>query len=429
VKQARSKDNREIFADTSLASYHYETQSILLNEMTFAEFEQDKQSNDISEFTRLVTHETQHWLDHISSTWGQSHLIRWFSALNVAGLPKYENRFWNVPIAKKDFAYFGYDSYYNTTEGYPIANGQGWQMEQTVGFAFNHQGKISRETPILFCSFFDESRLWKARCPISIRALTEVTATTVELISRFIMLRPLAPEVSLVERQLIRAELDEFIHDPGLIEYTTLFHITAYFLDKTCLDHAASFAFPLAILALNLLSTDFETLAGKPVLAQPAEVHGKFCTNHNRGYAFYYFILTLANRRTEWKTSREACDVLLVELGYKSWRDFVSTIVGHRSAKRSELIPGRFHRHCETLLNLGDEVLVSLNGCDDESFFQCERNLESQLRSAPVVFADDKLLNRFSALPEVGWHDFKPWCEQIQNKSKWMDEFLRGCIA
>ena len=105
-----------------------------------------------------------------------------------------------------------------------------------------------------------------------------------------------------------------------------LFHITARFLDKPDLIEAAFFAFPLTILALNLHRGDFEALAKKSSLCEPAAEHVPFCNMQNRGYAFYYFINMLVAHNGEWGTPAEALAVLLSELGYNSWSCFAAML-------------------------------------------------------------------------------------------------------
>jgi hypothetical protein len=422
------KHRGEMFAATTLATYRFEIQAISLESISSEQFEQGKQTG-LFDFTWLVAHEAQHWLDHISSTWGQTHLTKWFSALNVAGRSGCEDQFWRIPVAKRESAYIGYDTFYKLIRGSPRAGGQSWRMRQSVGRTFDLSGKISYENPIFFCYFTDESEKWMARFPVSIRALTEVTASTVDLIARQATLSQLSETEAVVEFRIILEELNDVLHDPQLLEYSVLFHITAFFLDKPGLIEAAPFAFALAIVALNLRCGDFGVLATKPSLCEPETEHMPLCNSKNRGYAFYYFINMLVARNGEWRTPDEALAVILAELGYDSWHSFAATVVEYRKKERSDLVQGKFSSHCEALLDLGDEVLLNLRECTAVSFLEWQGKLASQVRSAPIVFADQKVLNSFSGILGVGWHDFDRWCEEIWRREAWMDSFLNACIS
>lgn len=243
--------------NATLAYYSPTSFYVTLNTISEAEYKTllnkpvfSKKSEQLS----ILVHELRHHLDHISTMWGQRHIMKLFKAVN-ARIGHNEFEFHHILPLKIEERQFHYETYYSVeTNVIPWNNtSDNWILRLSTGIKFDINGVPDEGKPILFINFLTPTGLHLIRVPLSIAALLETSAIRDELNIRNKYIQTLKENEALVERELLSNRiLFEIVYNPKMAVYNSIVHLTANTLNIKELIIALDISAAISNLCLNL---------------------------------------------------------------------------------------------------------------------------------------------------------------------------------
>ncbi|MET0637829.1 MAG: hypothetical protein ABWZ25_17495 [Chitinophagaceae bacterium] len=240
-----------------------------------------------AEIRGIIHHETRHYVDHLSTLWGQTNLLSLYKAMN-ARLSLNETRFSEIINYKKQERELHFADYYHELyNGYVWRKGTAnWDYRFSSGFRYRDDGSSDDTRPIMFVRFFTSDGLSLSRVPVSIASLFETNAVFQEV---DVMGKYIASQVS-------NKELDKFnswlmgslIYNNDRTIYNVAGHICANLLDIKDPREAFPICSSLATLTLNLPHKLVEML---PLRDDELKVWNSrprdMLRNHEHGFVFF----------------------------------------------------------------------------------------------------------------------------------------------
>lgn len=259
--------------NSTLAYYSPTSFYITLNKISEAEFKSFSTAklevNNVKDFSIFI-HELRHYIDHISTLWGQKHILKLFDAVN-ARIGQDEYKFQQILPLKIAEMQFHYDLYYtvqNIFVKWKSIN-DNWKLMLTTGIKFDTNGLPDKGRPILFVNFSTQDNQHLVRVPLSIAALLETNAVKDELGIRTSFISTLKEDEGFIEAKLFENEiLSNIIYNQKLAVYNSIVHLTANSLQLTNVAIAFEISSAIATLALNLPNKLIENL---PIDKTPGE--------------------------------------------------------------------------------------------------------------------------------------------------------------
>ncbi len=162
-------------------------------------------SDDV--FTKLrvlptVFHEVRHWVDHVSTLWGQRNLVSGFNAVHAFSAQK-ETEFWRVIEHRRVTHRDRFEAYFTTiNDRNPPEDGRlKWEWELSCGIGFDSDGKPNEKRPIVFTRFRWQDKRLACRVPFSVASLLESNAMHWDLGLEVSLLPQIPDGVRQVEEQ------------------------------------------------------------------------------------------------------------------------------------------------------------------------------------------------------------------------------------
>ena len=140
---------------TTAAAYSFTTQTIELSDVTKDDFAAALLGNLALQrkINVLLIHELRHWLDHISSLWGQQILRAGYNSLH-ARIANRADELWRVMMYRQRLRDSRFEEYYTTIENPSDPTGRGrWKYQFSAGARFDRSGRVDEQHPILFTRF------------------------------------------------------------------------------------------------------------------------------------------------------------------------------------------------------------------------------------------------------------------------------------
>lgn len=360
---------QKIFPDTKVAAY-YDPLSQIIN---LSKYDKDDFVNlDLSNPTAddidkisLFEHEFTHWLDHVSTLWGQRNLVLIYNALNARANEDI-NEFWRVKHLTTSFS--GDDFYDYFTVEYKrnidiIRNP--WRYQISSGIRFSENGKPEYNKPILFLRFncFDDIPL--LRVPISVASILETNAINAEFSLKFSLAHTIE---DVVEKNLklteIKNELMTILYHKEFALYTVAAHLTANLNNQTDASYAYKIASSIGTTILNLPDDAY----GKMELTNVGNKEWdrrikEFQNIKDKGFGFYNLLKNNIDKKGQNQYSIEG---LLESSGLIAKDELENLIIAEMEKNKESLIDGPFKNTAIKIIEKGIAIFQT-RGIDGNS--------------------------------------------------------------
>lgn len=365
-------ENYNIFPNAkTLGLYDPFSQLITLKTVTQDEFKKFKIEAGVTPETiknySLYAHEITHWLDHVSTLWGQKNLVLLYNALNAKATNNFDE-FWRIKLyfdlckSERHFDYYT-EIYKNEL----IRENDLWGHSISVGSSFDKEGKIDHDKRIFFAEFFQRDRTKLARIPVTIASILEGRAIHNEFKVRFDIVNGIedAFQRKFAENDL-NDELFGIAFNPKLILYNAIFHLTASKLSILDSRKLLELIHDLSNVALNMPEVEYKKLKSiKRDEPKLSDVYEKLI--QQRDYGFLYYTLAENVIKPNQKTSIED---ILRSSNLSEQATFNTKVKEEMNKNLKKLIPGPF-------FEMGKETI--LKGMQIFDIKGIGNNLESTL--------------------------------------------------
>lgn len=278
-------------------SYEFLTQTIKIANYDVKHFQEWKANKatiytDISfrEFYKTLIHEVNHFLDHTTTLWGLSLILKQANCFDVFTNGSIEKNGKTIRNFMDEMNLINYPDFYKVE--YPSDPSlRPWRYNYSMGRLYSKDGNIS-ETPILFTNFFNRDNSKIARCPFSISSILECTSVAPELIVESYFVNSLKddPVASAIElKNMDKFYNENFLYNRDATLYTTAAHHLANSLKTKDINSTLGCSFYLSKLALNFPSSLFEKIKIPSELESFKQYPQIMLDNKNRAFLFYLF--------------------------------------------------------------------------------------------------------------------------------------------
>lgn len=279
--------------NATLAYYSPTSFFVTLNTVTEREYQtlfNSPLDNNKSEQLSILIHELRHHLDHVSTLWGQRHILKLYKAVN-ARIEHNEFEFHKILPLKIEERQFHYETYYSVETNVVPWKGAGdnWKWQLSSGVKFDMDGIPDDNRPILFINFATQNDLHLVRVPLSIAALLETSAIKDELNALHRYIQTLKDDEAVVERELLKKKVfAEIIYNQKLAVYNSIVHLTANLLNLNDLILSLNISAAISTICLNLPSDLISRIPiNKVAVERWKERTKKMMENHEYGFIFF----------------------------------------------------------------------------------------------------------------------------------------------
>ena len=308
----------------------------------------------------IIVHEFTHWLDLISTVWGQEYLLTLYAAYVAVLEPgdEPEAQWWRTVSLYDQDRRIMFPTYYrvHAKERWGHSLQKPWTIDFSCGQEFASDGRIDPANPIFFVSFgHNPTRERISRQPISVGTLLETNATYAEQFEESFLVSCISVEEERRIEQTIRSnQFAQQLYSAELTEYSSPVHLLAVKADIKEATEAYEAASSLSMICLNLINNDFANLK-VPEAFKPfgQDRIGAFRGARNRGFA-YACIAFNAPRIREHKSIEEWLEVALKSSGLPSKESILSAAAVRLEKIRQELTPNsRYFRSFNYIMDVG----------------------------------------------------------------------------
>ena len=284
-----NKEIWKIFPNAeTIAYYHPLGNFICLNEMDEKQFvEVSRNPDKYPGHYGTIMHEMQHWIDHISTLWGQKKLLKTFQAFQ-SSVTRDETKMYKMKVLFDNFKEDRLAAYYS--ENYSNIQGgkdKRWKYSFSTGIRYDNEGNLDDTKSIIFVkfnSFFDEPI---SRVPISVASLLETTAMNTEISSLLISILKLDDSEKIIELKLLSDKIILGLYNPELTLYSVAVHTVSNILGISDPIDGYRIASMIATLSLNLPSAVFGDLKiPKNFIEKWGRRTDNLLRQKDRGFAF-----------------------------------------------------------------------------------------------------------------------------------------------
>lgn len=242
-----------------------------------------------------IAHEMTHWVDLISTVWGQEYLISLFDAMESISdnyeLGEAENQWWKLINLYDDDRRIMFPKYYkivkNPSQIYNITNP--WTISSSVGFEFSADGRQNKDRPIFFVRFGGSVTLDSliARVPLTVGSLLECNAVYYEMKDEIRFLAGIDDEGErVVETNIkVRERLDT-LYDENLVDYTVAVHLLSVKANTKEIYITYRLASRLSNICLNMTKAHFSNIQISEDIDYGKKIIEAFRSSSNRGFAY-----------------------------------------------------------------------------------------------------------------------------------------------
>jgi hypothetical protein len=237
-----------------VASYSPTALCINLSQMTRRHLSGiNPQAYDNVSHRKLLHHELRHYVDHISTLWGQNKIMDLILAVN-AKLGKDESLFHKIITYKTGEQQLYFNKYY--TETYNNVNwspASTWKFDLSTGKRFDSKGNLNDNNPIIFIKFLTTNDLPINRVPLSVAALLEANAMSEEILVEQQFIETLGRDKRVKQQALFDKDmLQGLIYNTDLAIYNAGIHLISVMLKQNTLPSAFEVASKICTIILNL---------------------------------------------------------------------------------------------------------------------------------------------------------------------------------
>ncbi|WP_333888030.1 hypothetical protein [Clostridium sp.] len=244
----------------------------------------------MNEITKIMAHETQHWVDHVSTLWGQDNLIKIYNAIESL----YGNNakdFWMLRSLWKETQNSKLVKYYTIiNEKYKNINAYPWQWQLSAGLKFNSEGDLCSDRPIIFTRFSTLNGKLICRVPFTIEALLETSAMSTEFEVDSTYFDGLTEDFIAIESQLLKKESLEWLYNVEMTPYSVAAHFLSNSIKNEDIISTFMLSKKIATLCLNIPGECFDELKIPCSFGLWKDKNKSFIKQRDKGYLYTVLI-------------------------------------------------------------------------------------------------------------------------------------------
>jgi hypothetical protein len=248
------------------------------------------------EIISTVYHEYRHWIDHVSTLWGQNNIIKVINAIAASAQQKVKD-FYHIPLMFKELYRERVEKYFTVV--YPhTPESRPWRYTITLGFKFNHLGEIDNEDPVMFVRFANYENEPLARVPLSVISLLELNAIREEVCYKAANILLISDRV---ERETKLRALNEqylkgVIYNKNLVQYNVAAHIFSNLMN--CVDGFGTItnASFVSMVSLNMPVLMAKKIRCPEIMESNKATHRHLLNKIDRGYIYFCLVSNYAQK-------------------------------------------------------------------------------------------------------------------------------------
>lgn len=388
MKPKKSSLHR-LFPDTKVAAYYDPfSQIINLSKYDKADYENLDLSNpdsDSIDKVALFEHELTHWLDHVSTLWGQRNLVLIYNALNARANEDIDE-FWRV---KHLFTSFSSDNFFHYfTEEYNLHKGvikKPWRYRISSGIRFSETGKPEYNKPILFLRFncFDDIPL--IRVPISVASILESNAINAEFLLKIAFANDIEDVVDkYVKLTEIKSEWSSILYDKDFALYTVIAHLTGNLNNQKDVILTYNIAAAIGTTILNLPEEIYNKMELTKVGQEEWDRKIKEFQNiKDIGFGFYNLLKNLIDKKGQ---NQYSIEDLLKCSKLPNKNEMEKLVIQEMEKNKELLIEGPFKKIAQETIIRGIEIF-KIRGIDGNNM-EFRSNLFKMKVLPNLIFGD-----------------------------------------
>lgn len=370
----------------------------------------------------LLFHELRHWVDHISTLWGQHRLVAAFNAMNARrrNIPQ---EFWRIQDFMRLVDRDTFGEYYQTIEQVQMPHGlqRAWQYQFTSGMRFDESGRLDEGRPIFFTRYAWSDGTSACRVPFSLSALLETAAMQTEYAVESFLVDGFGEVEQRIERDQIKERRLKELYTPELAIYSTAVHAVANRMDLNDAGDAYLLAATLASFCLNLPSAQFDVLiVPNEFRAFWGDRNERALANRDRGYAYLLLLFhadkALVHDPHAWLESAAA------KAGLRG--NIKAIAIEERDTLAGQAIDGPFRERLVNLLGLGNAMFESFGM--SYTIDSVAKDL-SKVVCPPILCSDLKWLSLGPATPIYNDEEVENWWTECSDLEHQFEEFVAAC--
>ena len=245
----------------------------------------------IAEPFSILTREVSHWVDLLSTIWGQEYLIAIYDAYEAME-SNAEEKLWQIIRLYDNDRRIMLPHYCKVVAPETSTHNpdRPWQVTGSCGVEFGPDGRLDPSWPIFFVIFGDNATGERvARQPLSVGSLLEIIATAAELQSELSTLNRIPdPDERKVALAIWKSRRIAQLYDPDHLDYTVAAHWLSVRIGTGELIHTYLAGALLAGVCLNLTESHFNVLRMPEQFAAHFDQERivAFRSRKDRGFAF-----------------------------------------------------------------------------------------------------------------------------------------------
>lgn len=296
VENLRGSDATFPNANEAIAELRPHSQTIHLRNISRTELRRLIDTNErwrLAPSFSVIAHEIVHWLDLVSTVWGQRYLVELFDAYEAASVQREnpEQEWWKLIHLFDEDRRVMFPRYYRVarSEGPPHSRRRPWSIDYTCGQEFGPDGRSDLTRPIFFTVFGENpGRERVAKQPLSVGTLLETIATWAELLTHITLLNEITDDgEKIVAAGLWSKEMGKMLYDPSLTEYTAPVNLLSARAQTQEVMLSCHTAAAIASVCMNLTEEHFLNLRPPDVFTPFGQERlDAFRNAQDRGFAF-----------------------------------------------------------------------------------------------------------------------------------------------
>lgn len=415
---------------------HYDPRSqIITLESYIRQDVEDLKNGDAAkqkEFAAVVIHEFTHWIDHVSSLWGQSNLLAWFNGV-AAWKSNDATKFSTVLDARQALKTMKYATYFTTIEIKDMAEarqGAPWRYRYTAGRAFDAFGKLNIKHPILFTRFGTHGGTSIGRVPMSAGALLEANAVAADLFFDMLHVAEAVESGDLVEKGIPEKNVNDkyldILYSAELVEYSVAAHCLANSVKDMGVFDAYRRAARLSEIAMNLPSALFERIK-LPENGEPfADLHPYFLKRRDVGYAYWCLCqhaTSDAGNDLELWTETAVANSGLPDRAIiaKAALTEMKSLIGNAPA-------GALGEYLRELVTFGISVFEKHGLSRIQDIYQIYNEAEAAGKTPMTLLGDDTVVGSNQTWKTMKPNEIEKWLSEMDDFDTWSETFESACI-
>lgn len=363
---AKKSQLQKLFPDTRIAAYYDPFSQIInlckYNREDFENLASDSLSSSSIQKLSLFEHELTHWLDHISTLWGQKNLVCIYNALNARASGNiYE--FWRIKSLFINYKGGDFFDYFSEEYEYaPKTPKTPWKYRVSSGIRFSESGKPELDKPILFVRFSSFDDLPLIRVPVSVASLLESNAIYAEYSLKIAAANKIKDAFDkAMQLKSIKDEWLSILYNKDFALYTVIAHLTANMNSQSDAVWTYNVSSAIGTVALNLPDGIYNQMFLTDVgdIEWERRIKG-FSKIRDKGFCFYNLLKNLIDKQGKNKYS---LDALLKCSGLPSRKKLEEQVIQSMEANMTHLIEGPFKKNALDIIKKGIEVF-KIRGID-----------------------------------------------------------------